>query len=159
MSETFFSGVLDSGFNLPDASNNRFHYGNMGSWSSCAYLPVGIIKDKETGEIYYSEVDFSGSWTIEYGSAKDRHLYIALMGPNDESMWWKNVKPGEKISTVPVCFGVSRGDVSTAIGELTKYRRAIRRPNKDDECCSVVFNAWHISTSCGYEGAAGVIPC
>lgn len=128
------------GFNLPDAGNNRFHYGNMGSWSSCAYLPVGIIKDKETGEIYYSEVDFSGSWTIEYGSAKERHLYIALMGPNDESMWWKNVKQGEKISTVPACFGVSRGDVSTAIGELTKYRRAIRRPNKDDECCSVVFN-------------------
>lgn len=128
------------GFNLPETSNNRFHYGNMGSWSTCEYLPVGILQDRETGEIYYSEIDYSGSWQIEYGSAKERHLYIALLGPDDESMWWKSIKPGETFTTVPVCFGVSVGDVSTAVGELTRYRRAIRRPNPDDEHCYVVFN-------------------
>lgn len=128
------------GYQLPDSSNNRFHYGNMGSWSTCEYLPMGMIRDQETGEIFYSEIDFSGSWSIEYGSTKDKNMYIALMGPDDESMWWKNLKAGEKFSTVPAVFGVCIGDESAAVSELTKYRRAIRRPNVDDDNCYVIFN-------------------
>lgn len=129
-----------NGYHLPDSSNNRFHYGNCGSWSTCEYLPISLVRDEESGEIFYGEIDFSGSWTIEYGSAKGRNLYIALMGPDDETMWWKNLKPGEVFRTAPAAFGVCLGDVSDAIGELTKYRRAIRRPNLDDERCNIIFN-------------------
>lgn len=128
------------GHNLPDSGNMRFHYGNTGSWSTCEYLPVGIFADTETNEVYYFQVDFSGSWQIEYGSSKDRNLYIALLGPNDEGMWWKKLRPGESFATVPAAFGVTLGAESEAAAELTKYRRAIRRPNPDDEHCYVVFN-------------------
>lgn len=134
------SSMPIKGHNLPDMSNNRFHYGNCGSWSSCEHLPMGMIKDCETGEIYYYQIEHSGSWEIEIGSAKGEHLYLAMMGPNDESMWWKNLVPGESFTTVPAAFGVTLGDESDAVAELTKYRREIRRKNRDDEACNVVFN-------------------
>lgn len=129
-----------SGYNLPGAGNNRFHYGNTGSWSTCEYLPMGMIRDRETGEIYYYQIEHSGSWEIEIGSHADGHLYLALLGPDDESEWWKNLAPGQSFTTVPAAFGVTIGGVSEAAAELTKYRRAIRRPNADDETCHVVFN-------------------
>lgn len=134
------SGMPVHGYNLPGRGNNRFHYGNTGSWSTCEYLPMGMIRDRETGEIYYYEVEHSGSWEIEIGSAPNGHLYLELLGPNDESEWWKKLAPGQSFTTVSAAFGVTIGGVSEALAELTKYRRRIRRPNADDEKCSVVFN-------------------
>ncbi len=128
------------GYNLPDKSNNRFHYGNVGSWSSCEYLPMGFCKNRETGEISYFQIEHSGSWEIEYGSDISKNLYLALLGPNDESSWWKSLKPGECFKTVPAAFGVCVGDISEAVDELTRYRRAMRRINQDDEKCNIVFN-------------------
>ena len=128
------------GYNLPDKANNRFHYENVGSWSTCEHLPMGMTKDPETGEIYYFDIEHSGSWQVEYGTDVGYNLYLALMGPNDESFWWKNLKPGQEFTTVPVAFGVSLGDENTAMEVFTKYRRIIRRPNEDDEKCFVVFN-------------------
>lgn len=128
------------GYNLPDRGSNRYSYGNCGSWSTGEYLPMGILQDKETGEVFYFEIDHSGSWNIEYGSDVGENLYVALLGPNDESFWWKNLKPGESMQTVPAAFGVCLGGENEAIANLTRYRRAIRRPNRDDEVCNVVFN-------------------
>lgn len=129
-----------AGYNNPDFGNNRYHYGNCGSWSSCEYLPIGIIKDRETDEIYFFQIEHSGSWEIEYGSAKGRNLYVALIGPNDESAWWKNLKPGESFTTVPAAAGVCLGNESDAIACLTRYRRVIRRKNNDNKNCYIIFN-------------------
>ena len=128
------------GYNLPPKGNNRFHYGVSGSWSSCEYLPMGMARDRETGEIYYFEIEHSGSWEVEYGSGNAGQMYICLLGPNDESDWWKNLNPGETFTTVPAAFGICIGDESEAIAELTKYRRMIRRTNEDDKKCNIVFN-------------------
>lgn len=129
-----------AGYNLPDKGNNRFHYENVGSWSTCEHLPMGMTQNRVTGEISYFEIEHSGSWQIEYGSDSGQNLYIALMGPDDEAMWWKSLKPGETFTTVPAAYGVRVGDESDAIAEITRYRRAIRRPNHDDEVCNVIFN-------------------
>lgn len=128
------------GYNLSGEGNNRYHYGSNTSWSTCEYLPMGMALDRETNEIYYFEIDHSGAWKIEYGSTVGNHLYVSLLGPNDESGWWKNLKHGESFTTVPAVFGVANGDESKAIEELTKYRRMIRRKNNDNEKCNVVFN-------------------
>jgi alpha-galactosidase len=101
---------------------------------------MGIIRDNETGEVYYFQIEHSGSWEVEVGSASGGEMYVALLGPNDESGWWKNLKPGMEFTTVPAAFGVAKGDENTAIAELTKYRRCIRRENVDDKNCHVVFN-------------------
>lgn len=128
------------GYNTPDHGNNRYYYGNVGSWSSCVHLPMGMLKDKETGEITFYEIDYSGSWQIELGSATGGGIYVALLGPNDESDFYKELAPGEEFTTVPAAFGTTIGDESAAAAALTKYRRAIRRPNSDDINCNVIFN-------------------
>ena len=66
---------------------------------------------------------------------------MALSGPTEvQSHWFKQLKPGESFTSVPVAVGVSEGCFDTAMGELTKYRRMIRRPNKDNENLPVIFN-------------------
>lgn len=128
------------GHSLPDKGNNRFHYGSADSWSTSEYLPMGIVRDPESGEVFFFQVEHSGAWEIEYGMADGKNLYVCLLGPNDDSFWWKNLKPGQSFTTVPAAFGVDVGGVDEAIGQLTEYRRRIRRPNPDDEHCYVVFN-------------------
>ncbi len=128
------------GYNLPEKGSTRYHYGSKNSWSTSEYLPVGMVRDPESGEIYYCQIDHSGSWEIEYGMGEGRQLYICLLGPNNESCWWKNLKPGDSFITVPAAFGVQSGEISEASAALTQYRRRIRRPNEDDEKCYVVFN-------------------
>ena len=129
-----------AGHGLYGISNSRFHYGNAGSWSTCEYMPMGMIRDPETGEIYYYQIEHSGSWTIEVGTSMDTTMYVALMGPNDESQWWKCLKPGEAFTTVPAAFGVATGDESDAAAEMTKYRRVIRRAWPENEKTALVFN-------------------
>ena len=50
------------------------------------------------------------------------------------------MKPGETFLTVPVSVGSCIGGFDEAMGELTKYRRAIRRRNEDNEQLRVIFN-------------------
>lgn len=64
-----------------------------------------------------------------------------MSGPTEiQSHWSKNLKPGDSFTTVPVAVGVGHDDFEEAIGTLTKYRRRIRRPNKDNENLPVIFN-------------------
>ena len=128
------------GYSLPDKGNSRFHYGSRDSWSTSEYLPMGIVQDPESGEVFFFQIEHSGAWTAEYGMADGRNLYACLLGPSDESAWWKNLKPGQSFTTVPAAFGADLGGIDQAIGQLTAYRRRIRRPNPDDERLNVVFN-------------------
>jgi len=128
------------GYSLPDKGNNRFHYGSADSWSTSEYLPMGIVRDPESGEVFFFQVEHSGAWEIEYGMGDGRNLYVCLLGPNNDSFWWKNLKPGQSFTTVPAAFGADIGGIDEAVGQLTRYRRLIRRPNSDDEQCNVVFN-------------------
>ena len=128
------------GYHLPEKGNSRFHYGSIDSWSTSEHLPISLVRDPETGESFFGQIEHSGAWEIEYGAADERRLYVCLMGPNDESDWWKCLKPGQSFTTVPAAFGVISGGLNEAIGQLTAYRRRIRRPNPDDERCTVVFN-------------------
>ena len=134
------TGIVD-GFNMPGFGINRYYYGGRGSWSSCEYLPMGFAHDRETKETCCFEIENSGQWHVEYGTETDLRLYLALSGPTEaEHGWWKNLKPGDTFVTVPVAFGIVAGGISEAAAALTRYRRAIRRPNEDDEKLNVVFN-------------------
>lgn len=134
-------GMTVNGFNEPGFGNNRYCYGGRSSWSSCEYLPMGLAHDRETEETYCFQIEHSGQWHVEYGTEPGERLYLALSGPTEaENGWWKSLKPGETFATVPAAFGVVQGDISEAVAVLTAYRRAIRRPNEDDEKLNVVFN-------------------
>ena len=135
------SGMVVDGFNTPGFGNNRYAYTGHSSWSSVEYLPMGICHDREVNDTYVFEVESSGQWHIEYDTERDKHLAVALSGPTEqEHGWWLDLKPGVVFETEPAAFGVVKGNISDGIAALTRYRRAIRRPNKDDEKLNVVFN-------------------
>ncbi len=64
------------------------------------------------------------------------HFYLAVSRSTEiQSHWSKNLKPGDSFTKFLVAVGVGHDDFEEAIGTLTKYRRKIRRPNKDNENC------------------------
>ena len=135
------NGMAVDGFNTPGFGQLRYSYGSRSSWSSGEYLPMGFVEDTETGETYCFQIESSGQWIAEYGSDPESHFYLALSGPTEQDHgWWKNLKPGMTFTTVPTAFGVVDGNISDAAAALTMYRRAMRRPNADDEKLNVVFN-------------------
>ena len=48
--------------------------------------------------------------------------------------------PNESIESVKCAVGSVTGSFDKAMGELTKYRRKIRRRNKDNQRLAVIFN-------------------
>lgn len=121
-------------------SSNTIGIGNVGNWSTKEYLPMGYLKNNETESSLFWQIEHNGSWYWEIGDQYG-HLYLNLSGPTEhQAHWWKNLKPGESFVTVPVSVGSCKGDFDEAMGELTKYRRAIRRVNEDNEKLCVIFN-------------------
>lgn len=121
-------------------SSQTISVGNTGNWSTKNYLPMGALKNNETNSMLFWQIEHNGSWYWEI-SDQDGHMYLQLSGPTEhQSHWWKNLKPGDSFVSVPVSVGSVFGDIDEAAGELTKYRRAIRRKNKDNENLSVIFN-------------------
>ncbi len=97
------TGMPVDGFNTPGFGSNRYCYTGHGSWTSCEYLPMGFVRDTETGETYCFQIETSGQWHVEYGSDFTKRLYLALSGATGmEHGWWKNLKPGQSFTTVPV---------------------------------------------------------
>ena len=113
---------------------------NIGNWSTKEYLPMGLLENTEAGSNLFWQIEHNGSWHWEI-SDQMGSFYIQLSGPSEtESHWWKNLQPGETFTTVPVCVGSTIGKFDDAMGELTKYRRVIRRKNDDNEKLCIIFN-------------------
>ncbi len=113
---------------------------NAGNWSTKEYIPMGYLYNEEAGSALYWQIEHNGSWYWEIAD-QDGLLYLKLSGPTEhQSHWWKNLTPGESFESVPVSVGSLIGGFDEAMGELTKYRRAIRRPNADNENLPVIFN-------------------
>lgn len=114
---------------------------NTGNWSAKKYLPMGLLENTEADTGLFWQIENNGSWHYEIGD-QNNHFYLTAEGPNEvQSHWSKELAPGESFESVPVAAGVCGGNIiDNAMDELTKYRRIIRRPNKDDEQLPVIFN-------------------
>ncbi len=113
---------------------------NTGNWSTKEYLPMGYVENREAGTSLFWQIEHNGSWHYEIGDMHG-HFYTCISGPTEiQSHWSVDLKPGESFTSVPVAVGVGRNDFSTDMGELTKYRRIIRRKNSDNENLPVIFN-------------------
>jgi len=118
-----------------------------GSFSTNNYLPMGILQDEETETVWFWQIEHNGSWNWELGEMPwDGQywglLYLYIGGPNEiKNHWWKNLKPGESFTTVPVSIGVTKGGFDDAVKYLTQYRRKICLMNhSDNKKLSVIFN-------------------
>lgn len=113
---------------------------NMGNWSTKEYLPMGYLENTEADTSLYWQIEHNGSWHAEIGDVNG-HFYLGISGPTEvQSHWFKTLKPGESFTSVPAAVGVCSADFDKAMGQMTTYRRAIRRPNKDNENLPVIFN-------------------
>lgn len=132
-------------YNLPELgydpvntfSMKRIGIQNTGSWACCEYLPMGCFE--QSGEAMTWQIETSASWCWEI-SDLGKQLYLRLSGPSwEENHFLKRLAPGEKFLSVP-CAVSFAGNFEETVRELTQYRRAIRRPNEDNEHPSVIFN-------------------
>lgn len=121
-------------------SMKRLSYGSTGTWSSSQYAPMGYLENEETGDGWIWQIEHNGSWHWEISDMADR-LYLQLSGPTEtENHWWKRLAPGESFETVPAAIGTIQGGIQRAIGEMTRYRRTMRRKHADNEKLPVIFN-------------------
>lgn len=113
---------------------------NTGNWSSKKYLPLGYVENTQAHTALFWQIEHNGSWHYEIGD-QNTHFYVCVSGPTEvQSHWFKNLASGESFTSVPVAVGVCEDSFEKAVGELTKYRRLIRRKNKDNENLPVIFN-------------------
>lgn len=113
---------------------------NVGNWSAKEYIPMGYVENTETNSSLMWQIEHNGSWHWEI-SDEEGHLYLQLSGPSEiESHWSKLLAPTEKFESVPCAVCAVNGGFDNAVGELTKYRRLIRRKNYDNKRLAVIFN-------------------
>ena len=125
----------------PEAESTQvFSVSNTGNWSTKEYLPMAYLEDTEAGVSLYWQIEHNGSWHWEISDYEGQY-YLELGGPDElHNHWWKQLMPGETFVSVPACIGVETAGMDRAMGALTEYRRRIRRPNRDNEQLSVIFN-------------------
>ncbi|HEU5354553.1 MAG TPA: glycoside hydrolase family 36 protein [Actinocrinis sp.] len=150
---------IDQFLHLQD-SRGSFTRTSRGTWSTGRHLPMGALVDRAAGRALTWQVESSAGWRWEVGEHCGA-AYLALLGPTDCDHHWRlPLEPGEEFTTVPAAIalgdaissgggaGVGSGSVasagdggfSAAIGQLTAYRRALRRPHPDHTALPVIFN-------------------
>lgn len=133
-------GIAQSQPDIEQRSSKVIAANNVGNWSTKECLPMGYIENTETSTNLFWQIEHNGSWHWEI-SDQTGHLYLQLSGPTEiESHWFKNLKSGDSFISAPVAVGVNGEGFDGAMGELTKYRRTIRRKNKDNEKLGIIFN-------------------
>ena len=113
---------------------------SQGSWSTGRHLPVAALAAPD-GRAWLWQIESSAGWRYETGE-REGAAYVALFGPDDaHHQWHRTLEPGEEFTTVPaVLVHVRDGGLDAAFGELTDYRRRIRRSHADHRTLPVIYN-------------------
>lgn len=125
---------------LIDRTSKRVSCSNTGSWSASEHLPMAVLENREAGTSLFWQIEHNGSWHWEIIDQVDR-LTLLASGPTEhDNHWWVRLRPGQQFASVPVAVGAVAGGFEEAIGQLTAYRRKIRRPNADNRELRIIFN-------------------
>jgi len=128
---------------------------SQGSWSTDGDLPVGGLIGA-SGAAWVWQIESSCGWRWEVGEDVEGP-YLALSGPTDEDhQWQQHLDPGDSFTTVPVALALGR-DLDAAVAALTEYRRALRRPHRDNHSLPVVFNDY-MNTVMGNPSSERLLP-
>jgi alpha-galactosidase len=121
-------------------SVKRISLSNTGTWAASEHLPMGSYENLETGTTLIWQIETSASWHWEISDIAGE-LYLQISGPTyQENAFLKKLGPGQCFESVPCAVSIVAGDFQNSIRELTRYRRIIRRKNRDNESPSVIFN-------------------
>ncbi|MFF7930626.1 alpha-galactosidase [Streptomyces sp. NPDC007940] len=130
---------------------------SQGSWSTGRHLPLGALTDG-AGGAWLWQIESSAGWRYETGE-REGAAYVALFGPDDAHHQWRHtLAPGEEFTTVPaVLVRAESGGLDAAFGELTAYRRLIRRSHPDLRALPVIYNDY-MNTLMGDPTTAKLLP-
>lgn len=121
-------------------SVKRISLTNTGTWACAEHLPMGGYENLETNTTLAWQIETSASWHWELSDIVGE-LYLQISGPTyQENAFLKKLEPGRSFLSVPCAVSVVAGDFQDSIREMTRYRRIIRRKNKDNESPAVIFN-------------------
>ncbi|MFE6617994.1 alpha-galactosidase [Streptomyces sp. NPDC057740] len=110
-----------------------------GSWPTDGHLAMGALTERGSGRTWLWQIESPAGWRWDLGESGGG-TFLALNGPTDaEHQWRVRLAPGEEFTTVPGVLALGAG-FDEAVGALTAYRRAVRRPHPDHTALPVVFN-------------------
>ncbi|MFD0716154.1 glycoside hydrolase family 36 protein [Paenibacillus sp. GCM10027626] len=121
-------------------------FSSVGSFSTAHYVPMIVIEDMETSQVWYLQIETSSNWNIEIGHRRawnrpNGSLYVYADGANERvGGWMKELQPGERFEAVPIAYGCREGSFEDAVRELTKYRRRSCKPRTAREEFPIVYN-------------------
>lgn len=115
---------------------------NNSSWSCAQFSPFAVITDPLENRTAFFQIENNGEWHWELTDCNfGKNLVLRAGGPTEiNNHWWKLLKTGDTLESVPVMYGIAAGDFNKAIAILNDYRRHIRRKSKDVINCPVIFN-------------------
>lgn len=136
---TMDAGFVDTGLKPGSISGrNRFAVDAFGSWSTGNHLPMGAITGD--GRTWLWQIEHNGAWHWELTDLGG-DLQVSVSGPTEaEHQCAIELPPGGQFVSVPVALAISSNGLTGALADLTEYRRAIRRPNRDNAELPVIFN-------------------
>ncbi|WP_306970921.1 glycoside hydrolase family 36 protein [Streptomyces afghaniensis] len=127
-----------------------------GSWPTDGHLAMGALTERGGGRAWAWQVESPAGWRWDVGE-RAHGSYLALNGPTDAAHQWRvRLAPGEEFATVYGALALGSG-LDAAIGALTSYRRAVRRPHPDHTALPVVFNDY-MNTLMGDPTTAKLLP-
>ena len=122
------------------SSSKRIQIRSIGSWSSGEYAPMACLRNRTNGTMTFWQIEHNGSWNWELLEHGNKYQLVAT-GPNDtDHQWYKQLQPGERFTSVPAALGVVKGGVDETFAALNRYRRRIRRSNRDNKDLPIIFN-------------------
>ncbi|MEV8311705.1 glycoside hydrolase family 36 protein [Streptomyces flavidovirens] len=129
---------------------------SRGSWPTDGHLPMGALTDRGDNRTWLWQIDSAAAWRWDTGECGGA-AYLALCGPTDaDHQWRERLAPGEEFTTEPAALALGDG-FEDAMGALTRYRRAVRRPHPDHGTLPVVFNDY-MNTLMGDPTTAKLLP-
>ncbi len=121
-------------------SVKRVALSSTGSWPAGEHLPMGAFEHQELGTTLAWQIETNASWHWELSDIAEE-LYLQVSGPSyQEHAFLRILKAGERFESEKCALAFVKGGFEDAMRELTRYRRAIRRPNADNKDPKVIFN-------------------
>lgn len=115
-------------------------HANIGSWSTKDALPQGILRFSNESVLFF-QIESNNSWYYEISDCNGL-LYVCLDGGNEAfGGWYKTLKTGETMSTVPFTILRNR-NFDGAMKDITLYRRAIAGKCVADKNLPTIFNEY-----------------
>lgn len=113
------------------------------TWTTSRALPTGVLEHPRSARAVAWQLEHNGGWRWELDNQREGEdaLALVLLGPTDlHHQWAEELVPGATFESVPASFTVGRAGAASAVAEMTRHRRWIRRAQRADSSSLLVFN-------------------